>query len=222
MLHLTAPLIGTISYLNIPKKMLQTIPKPYIRAFSFLHNLALHVFSLYIFTQLFTEVLREGPVAKPNYFCNKPHIYQLLFYFYLSKYYEYIDTMILYAKGVEPIFLQKFHHVGAVIVWHMAYVNKAECVFYASLFNSAVHTVMYFYYLLSLFPNIKLYIKKYKIYITTLQLLQLTSGGTLMLVYFYPIESDLNRQIILLFDGYIFCLILMFLHFMLKNYIRLR
>jgi hypothetical protein len=218
MLHLAYPILGTITYLNIPKKTLQTIPKPYIRIISFFHNLALHVFSVYIFTQLFTEVIRGGAIVKQNYYCNNQRIYRLLFYFYLSKYYEYIDTMILYAKGVEPIFLQKFHHVGAVAVWHLAYINKCDGVFYASLFNSAIHSVMYFYYLLSLFPYINTMVRKYKVYITSLQLLQLTSGAIMLQMRFYPIETNINKGVILIFNSYISCLIIMFLHFMLKSY----
>ena len=35
-----------------------------------------------------------------------------LTHFYISKYYEFIDTWIVLLKGREPIFLQTFHHAG--------------------------------------------------------------------------------------------------------------
>eukprot|EP00599_Poterioochromonas_sp_BG-1_P002328 CAMPEP_0173147968 /NCGR_PEP_ID=MMETSP1105-20130129/9440_1 /TAXON_ID=2985 /ORGANISM="Ochromonas sp., Strain BG-1" /LENGTH=193 /DNA_ID=CAMNT_0014062533 /DNA_START=25 /DNA_END=606 /DNA_ORIENTATION=+ len=36
-------------------------------------------------------------------------------HFYLSKFYEFIDTWIITLKGREPIFLQTYHHAGIVI-----------------------------------------------------------------------------------------------------------
>lgn len=219
MLHLTFPALGTIAYINIPKQRLESIPNNYIVIFSFFHNLLLHAFSLYIFSNLITEIIINGAIVEKNYYCSKPHIKRLLFYFYISKYYEYIDTMILYAKGKKPIFLQKFHHIGAVVVWHIGYTYRFDGVFYASLINSGVHTIMYFYYLLSLLPNINQYIRKYKVYITSIQVVQLAYGAVALPLYYYPIETDVNKNVILTFDSYICCLIILFLHFMLKNYL---
>jgi GNS1/SUR4 family len=219
MLHLTFPALGTIAYINIPKQRLESIPNNYIVIFSFFHNLLLHIFSLYIFSNLITEIIINGAIVEKNYYCSKPHIKRLLFYFYISKYYEYIDTMILYAKGKKPIFLQKFHHIGAVVVWHLGYMYRFDGVFYASLINSGVHTIMYFYYLLSLLPNTNQYIRKYKVYITSIQVAQLAYGAAALPLYYYPIETDVNKNVILTFDLYICCLIILFLHFMLKNYL---
>jgi hypothetical protein len=58
-----------------------------------------------------------------------------------------MDTFLLYLHGKTPIFLQKYHHIGAVISWHLVYVYKVDAIWLPSLANSFVHTVMYSYYL---------------------------------------------------------------------------
>ena len=39
-----------------------------------------------------------------------------VFHFYLSKYYEFIDTWIILLKDKKPMFLQTFHHAGIVLL----------------------------------------------------------------------------------------------------------
>jgi hypothetical protein len=34
--------------------------------------------------------------------------------FYISKYYEFLDTWVLVMKGKAPSFLQIYHHVGCI------------------------------------------------------------------------------------------------------------
>jgi hypothetical protein len=128
--------------------------------------------------------------------------------------------MILYAKKKQPIFLQKFHHVGATFVWHLGYIYEFEGVYFASLINSGIHTVMYGYYFLSLFDNIRPYINRYKIYITSAQVGQLAFGLVALPWFYYNKESLINQRVILVFDVYIGCLIVLFLRFMMKNYIK--
>ena len=41
--------------------------------------------------------------------------------FYFSKYYEYLDTWLVRAKGRQPIYLQKYHHIGAAMT--LAYLS---------------------------------------------------------------------------------------------------
>ena len=136
----------------------------------------------------------------------------------MSKYYEYVDTMILYAKKKQPIFLQKFHHVGATFVWHLGYFYEFEGAYFASLINSGIHTVMYGYYFLSLFDNIRLMINPYKVYITSAQVGQLAFGFVALPLFYYNKETLVIQRVILVFDLYIACLIGLFLQFMVKNY----
>jgi hypothetical protein len=124
----------------------------------------------------------------------------------------------LICKKKDPIFLQKFHHVGATFVWHLGYIYEFEGVYFASLINSGIHTIMYGYYFLSLFDNIRPMINKYKIYITSAQVAQLAFGFVALPLFYYSKESLVNQRVIIVFDTYIACLIGLFLQFMIKNY----
>jgi hypothetical protein len=218
MLHLTLPILAARQYLNVPKKWLQSIHPADIQSFSIIHNLCLHIFSMYTFINLFSVLLSNGISSKSGFYFNSHGVRTLLFWFYLSKYYEYVDTMILYSKKKQPIFLQKFHHIGATIVWHLGFVYEFEGVYFASLINSGIHTVMYGYYFLSLFSTIRPLINKYKIYITSAQVGQLAFGFVALPWFYYGKESVVNQRVIIVFDLYIGCLIGLFLQFMIKNY----
>ena len=77
---------------------------------------------------------------------------------------------------------------------------------------------MYLYYIGSLYPCLAFKIKKYKVFITTLQVGQLVYGSVALPWYFYNIESVENKICILFYDCYIFFLLLLFGHFMYMNY----
>jgi len=218
MLHLTLPILASRQYLTLSKKWLEKLDRQTVYNFSIVHNLTLHLFSLYTFTNLFRVLLLKGVSSDSGFYFNEPGVRGLLFCFYLSKYYEYVDTMILYAKKKQPIFLQKFHHIGATFVWHLGYIYEFEGVYFASLINSGIHTVMYYYYFLSMFDNVRPYINRYKVYITSAQVGQLAFGYVALPLYYYSKETLVNQRIILVFDLYIGCLIILFLRFMAKNY----
>jgi hypothetical protein len=215
MFHLFYPIVLNIFYLYFPKKEIQNFNSNYIFLFSLIHNSFLHVFSLYTFVSLSTILFENGIVAKRQYYFNIEGVDSLLFWFYLSKYYEFIDTFILYAKKKEPIFLQKYHHIGATFMWHLGYIYKFDGILFSSLLNSGVHSIMYLYYLASLFPY---KLTKYKVFITTGQVGQLLYGGIALPWFFYNIETFENKICIICFDCYIFVLLLLFGHFMYKNY----
>jgi hypothetical protein len=220
MFHLALPILASRQYLNISKKWLEKINPQTLYYFSLVHNLGLHLFSLYSFTNLFSVLLTKGISSDSGFYFNSPGVRTILFWFYMSKYYEYVDTMILYAKKKQPIFLQKFHHVGATFVWHLGYFYEFEGVYFASLINSGIHTVMYGYYFLSLFDNIRPIINPYKVYITSAQVGQLAFGFVALPWFYYGKETLVNQRVILVFDLYIACLIGLFLQFMVKNYVK--
>jgi elongation of very long chain fatty acids protein 4 len=129
-----------------------------------------------------------------------------------------VDTLLIYAKNRDPIFLQTFHHVGAPIVWHLSYVYGCDGGgFFASLGNSFVHSFMYAYYALVLCKVNAIH--RYKIYLTSLQLAQLALGGFLMHINYNTVsESQECRAVITLFNGYICALIYLFVDFMVSTY----
>lgn len=220
-----APITGTIIYLYISalleqsfynKKYDNIIYPKFIYYFSIFHNTALTLFSAYTFISLYKVILIQGIQGGHKFYMSQPHVKTIVYWFYISKYYEYFDTFLLYCKGRKPIFLQKYHHIGAVICWHLGYKYDVDMFMFGSLFNSGVHTVMYFYYLMTIF---KINIKRMRMYITVAQILQLLSGSMLGLIcYRPPIETIFNYRIIILFNIYIYGLLYLFFKFMLDNY----
>ena len=63
-------------------------------------------------------------------------------FFYLSKFYEVLDTAIILAKGKRSTTLQKYHHAGAMLsMWAgMRYMSPPIWMFV--LVNSGIHAMM--------------------------------------------------------------------------------
>lgn len=63
-------------------------------------------------------------------------------FFYLSKFYEVVDTMIILTKGKRSSTLQTYHHAGAMLcMWAgMRYMSPPIWMF--CLVNSGIHTMM--------------------------------------------------------------------------------
>ena len=66
-------------------------------------------------------------------------------FFYLSKFYEVVDTIIILAKGKKSSTLQTYHHAGAMMcMWAgMRYMTPAIWLFCA--WNSGIHALMVSY-----------------------------------------------------------------------------
>ena len=156
--------IFTVAYYQPPRAKVfpseakQSIPTPTFcqKLVLSLHNLALCIFSALcfyntapvIYDMMFNIGWRKascGLLAKEydnayGFWC---------FLFYLSKYYEYVDTYIVIWKKRRPIFLQKFHHVGAAIGMWLVVTTRATCGYIFVVENSFIHSIMYLYYALS-------------------------------------------------------------------------
>jgi hypothetical protein len=62
--------------------------------------------------------------------------------FYLSKFYEVVDTAIILAKGKRSSMLQMYHHAGAMLCVWAGIRYMAPPIFMFCLFNSCIHTMM--------------------------------------------------------------------------------
>lgn len=210
------PILSIIGYINYPKDF--RINETLLNTVSIIHNSALILFSGTTFILLSKILYQKGIVYQSNYYFQDPVFETLMYYFYLSKYYEFMDTFILYLKGKKPLFLQKFHHIGAVICWHLCYVYKVDSIWIPTFVNSFIHTIMYSYYLGCLLKiNQVRFIKQY---LTSLQLIQLTIPNYFSLYYYYPpAETIFKYNIIKIFTVYVFCLVILFSEFYYNNYI---
>jgi hypothetical protein len=223
------PLVGISLYFCYPTSL--RIPSVLLYRLSVLHNFLLMGFSAWTFLSLCAILHRDNLGFGTVYYFKNLHQPMpflssftgqnfdfVIYLFYLSKYYEFFDTFLLYLQGKQPIFLQKFHHVGAVIVWHLCYVYKVDAIWLSSFVNSFVHTIMYSYYLGCLLKINA--VRSIKQWITTLQLVQLCIPCVVAVWKYYPpVETPFNFGIILFFVSYVAGLVYLFSQFYLANYL---
>lgn len=69
--------------------------------------------------------------------------------FYLSKFYEVFDTLIILAKGRQSSLLQTYHHAGSMLSMWAGVRTAAPPIWVFVAFNSLIHALMYFHYTLS-------------------------------------------------------------------------
>jgi fatty acid elongase 3 len=105
--------------------------------------------------------------------------------FYLSKIYEFLDTVIIVVKKNPITFLHVYHHcITLVLTWVML-KEEVGVQYIAITMNLMVHVVMYFYYSLTALGH-RVWWKKY---ITMVQITQfvvdIVGNGLGMAVYYY-------------------------------------
>ncbi|KAG6008590.1 hypothetical protein E4U21_004230 [Claviceps maximensis] len=101
--------------------------------------------------------------------------------FYLSKFYEVLDTFIILAKGKFSSTLQTYHHAGAMLcMWAgIRYMSVPIWVF--TLVNSFIHALMYTYYTVTAFSiRVPLVVKRT---LTTMQITQFVAGASYAIVH---------------------------------------
>ena len=82
--------------------------------------------------------------------------------FYLSKYYEFLDTWILILKGKPASFLQVYHHAGIVLAMYGGVASQSSWLLFVVLLNSIIHTFMYLYFLIkTLAPRVEIQSAQY-------------------------------------------------------------
>ncbi|KAJ3567710.1 hypothetical protein NPX13_g6673 [Xylaria arbuscula] len=113
--------------------------------------------------------------------------------FYISKFYEVLDTLIILAKGKFSSTLQTYHHAGAMMAMWAGMRYMAAPIWIFVFFNSAIHSLMYTYYTVTAFnvrvPN------GIKRSLTSLQISQFIIGGSAAMVhsfvsYLVPVEGS--------------------------------
>ena len=62
--------------------------------------------------------------------------------FYISKFYEVIDTMIILSKGKESSLLQTYHHAGAMFAMWAGIRYMSPPIWMFTFINSGLHTLM--------------------------------------------------------------------------------
>lgn len=163
------------------------------KAFILLHNLALAVFSLWVCIYSWPLVWRyysdhgfKGVHCDRAMWTGSDGLATWATIFYMSKFYEFIDTWILVLKNTDgkraPSFLQKFHHFGVVLCMWAAVAGAGNWIFWCVCLNSFIHTLMYTYYALATLG----YRSPWAKVLTNLQILQFFMGIIFSsCIYFY-------------------------------------
>ncbi|RPA86489.1 hypothetical protein BJ508DRAFT_199404, partial [Ascobolus immersus RN42] len=191
------------------------------KLFVLLHNLFLAVYSAWTFVGMTRAVHRSikwdrGLPGAVDDFCNiqgdgKLWSEGLAFYgwwFYLSKFYEVIDTMVILAKGKKSSTLQTYHHTGAMLCMWAGVKYMAGPIWIFCVFNSAIHTLMYTYYFITAmrlpFP---MFLKRS---LTSLQITQFLVGGSAAASYLFIglLPDGISKKHCLQTSGEVFAVIL--------------
>lgn len=171
---------------GMSKTPIATSDNLFFRSLIVLHNGILCLFSLATFCSIF-------PILYKNFtsdclfgsFCDvkgwgwEAGVGFWTWLFYLSKYYEIFDTIILLLKGRPSSFLQTYHHAGAIFSMWMMCNSHAYGSWVFVIFNSFIHTFMYFYYVLTSLQ----YRPRWKSLMTYMQIAQFLLGLPMALIY---------------------------------------
>ena len=65
--------------------------------------------------------------------------------FYISKFYEVVDTMIVIAKGKSSSFLQTYHHAGAMMSMWAGIRYMSPPIWMFVQVNSGIHSLMVYF-----------------------------------------------------------------------------
>lgn len=178
-------------YLRVWQRLMKTREPMKLKGVCAAHNGALAVFSLAVFVgQLYETIMASRRLGVHDVFCwqtpgpAQGRLYFWSYLFYLSKYYELLDTVLLVLKKKPLDFLHCYHHSIVPFSAWLGFCGWFMPIITGCLFNSLVHVVMYYYYMLVTLGK-SVWWKKY---LTVFQIIQFCSGGaftaTFYMLYF--------------------------------------
>jgi len=198
--HVQIPIIVGIAYLIsiFSAQSYMKERKAYVlKVPTFIHNIILTVLSLVMFIgtaygaryKYLSTGFWSGLVCEQELEPIKGPLFYWSFVFYLSKYYELVDSFLLVLKKKPLIFLHVFHHfVMPFVCWAGLQGKWCMALWTSAFWNSFVHILMYYYYAVSTI-GINPWWKKH---LTGLQIYQFVSGVFYTAIYFYYYFKDLS------------------------------
>jgi len=191
-----------------------------------IHNAFLSLASLIMMVGCIKEALiifqnrgLEGLLCNSTQFALTTNADLWYYLFYLTKFYEFIDTWILVLRLKPLTFLHVFHHfITAILCW-AGVAGGLPNQWLTLILNTGVHVVMYYYYLISTLGG-DVWWKKY---LTTIQIVQFIIDLVLLQTYFYyqywvGLSCTGSPEILLFADSILLAFLGLFLNFYIKTY----
>jgi fatty acid elongase 3 len=190
--------IAAALYLLVLSLLHRVSPSPFARAFWFvavaaLHNAALCVASFAMLVGVTgavrAEIIESGSVAST--LCNpsgrliSPRLTYWLYLFYISKFWELLDTVILVLRGRPLTLLHVWHHASVMFEIYFWLEFDMVLGMYGMIFNTLVHTFMYSYYCAAL---LKVRVP-WKQALTSLQIVQFCVSFVSLVPYAYVYKA---------------------------------
>ncbi|KAB8263259.1 ELO family [Aspergillus pseudonomiae] len=145
------------------------------------------------YTVLVADLFCQGGQIVPH----KETLQELVFVgwaFYISKFYEFIDTAIILAKGRQASLLQIYHHAGVILFGWASVYSEPPPALITLFLNAGVHALMYTYYALK---SIHVAVpRSVKAAMTTIQIVQFFIDIIVCPCYlfiYYDVPVDYNR-----------------------------
>ena len=124
-----------------------------VRRVSTIHNLCLAIFSMGLCVVSLSVGYRDGLFASHDALHCRPAIsgemVAIVYCFYVSKYWEYVDTILLIVTKKRVTWLQYLHHLSTASIVATVWYAQAPSYFFIPLIdNLVVHSIMYLYFAL--------------------------------------------------------------------------
>ncbi|KAG7664931.1 uncharacterized protein J8A68_001517 [[Candida] subhashii] len=122
----------------------------------------------------------------------RPNLELFGYWFYISKFYEVLDTIVILLKGRPSSLLQSYHHAGAMMCMWAGIRFQSPPIWIFVVFNSFIHSLMYFYFSLScLRIRVPIIFKRI---LTSLQITQFIVGGSFAVLhsFVYIIDTSMG------------------------------
>jgi len=198
--HWTVPVFSSVGYLALIA-LLMTImrnKKPFdLKGLSVIHNAFLVVASFTMWVGVLMAAYESAQAdGVLGLFCEKTEhsvngkLGFWVYLFHLSKYYEYLDTIIMALRKKPIIFLHLFHHAAVVpVTWMWLHDQWLVGSWWCVMVNSLVHTFMYYYYLKTAL-GLDVWWKRY---ITVGQIFQFFTGF-LVVSFWFAVKNQPSYQ----------------------------
>lgn len=174
------PAVASITYVTVIFLLRVNVTQKYkLKYITFVHNFFLCWLSLLMLlgclVSLYRIAMHKGWIYivfdRLDHEDGGNNIGSLMFWcyiFYVSKFYEMLDTVLMVLKGRPLTFIHMYHHMIVPYLFWSFMATDATAHWILVVNNSGVHVIMYFYYMIHTMG----YTVWWKKYLTMLQIVQ--------------------------------------------------